>query len=110
MGIDFSADLAALRTAASGITGVLDDLGRGLDDVDCRPAAFGHDRLASTVGELCDRWRLGVAHLAEDGAELADGLSQTAVTYQQADATAAQVLLDAAAALGGPTVSGQEAL
>ncbi len=110
MGTDFSTDPTALASAASGITRVLDELGRGVDDIDCRPAAFGHSRLAATVQELCDRWQSGVAHLAEDGAELADGLAQTAATYKQADAVATQVLLDAAAALADPTSTGREAL
>lgn len=87
---------------------VLDELrARNVNDLDCRPAAFGHDRLAATVRDLCDRWQLGVEHLATDGAQLADDLAQTVATYEQADRAAARVLLDAGAALDGSAGSGR---
>jgi hypothetical protein len=78
---------------------------RAVDELDCRPEAFGHPRLAAAVRELCDRWQLGVTHLTEDGTELADGLARTVATYEAADAAAHRVLVDAAAALHVPAAA-----
>jgi hypothetical protein len=65
------------------------------------------------VHSFCDRWHGGVDALAKDGAALAELLAQTAVTYQEADTSAAQALYTAAASWvdsgQGAPVAGLEA-
>jgi hypothetical protein len=96
-GSGFSVNLDALGTAASGITGVLATLGaHQVDDIDCDPVSFGHDRLAGTTKDFCDLWQKGVKNLAQDGRQIADRLVQTVDAYGQADASARDALKSAA--------------
>jgi len=90
---DFSVDLDALTRAANGIHDVLEELGaHKVADIDCNQAAFGHDRLAGTVRDFCHRWQNGVMNLTHDGAQIADRLAQSALTYHEAEATAVDAL------------------
>lgn len=95
--MDFSVDLEALGLAASGISQVLAELrGQQVKDIDCGSDAFGHDRLAGTTRDFCDRWQRGVKNLAEDGQEIADRLTQTVNSYSQAERAALDALIAAA--------------
>jgi hypothetical protein len=52
----FSVDLAALADAAGGINGLLAELNaHQLNDVDCDQSAVGHDKLAGSTKDFCDR-------------------------------------------------------
>lgn len=82
----FRVDLGALKDAAAGINTTLNDLkARRIDDLDGRRADYGHDRLAETVADFCDRWELGVEHLATDGQEIASRLSRSVQAYLRVD-------------------------
>lgn len=90
----FRVDLGALEDAAEGINTTLNDLRSSkIDGLDGRKADYGHGRLADTVAEFCDRWEIGVEHLATDGQEVAARLSQNVRDYLRAD-TAAKGRLD----------------
>lgn len=94
---DFAVDLDALGSAAEGIAGVLAELEQHqVEDIDCDRSAFGHDPLAATTTDFCDRWQRGVKHLAEDGQQIADRLVETVNTYSAAEQTALGALHDAA--------------
>jgi hypothetical protein len=85
----FRVDLAALEDAAAGINMTLEDLGRArVDSLDGRSADYGNDHLADTVADFCDRWEIGVEHLATDGREVAQRLSQNVQDYRKVDASA----------------------
>jgi hypothetical protein len=85
----FHVDLGALEEAAIGINTTLNDLkARRTDDLDGRAADYGHDRLADTITGFCDRWELGVEHLATDGQEIAGRLSHSVQAYLKADRNA----------------------
>jgi hypothetical protein len=85
----FRVDLGALEDAAAGINTTLNDLrSTKIDGLDGRMADYGHDRLADTVADFCDRWELGVEHLATDGQEVAVRLSQSVQDYLGADQAA----------------------
>jgi hypothetical protein len=85
----FRVDLAALEDAAAGINMTLEDLGNArVDSLDGRSADYGHDHLASTVADFCDRWEIGVEHLATDGREVAQRLSQSVQDYRRVDTAA----------------------
>ena len=85
----FSVDLGALEDAATGVTATLNDLkSHGVDGLDGPAAAYGHDRLAATVKDFCDRWEIGVEHLATDGREVADRLTASVQDYLRVDKAA----------------------
>jgi uncharacterized protein YPO0396 len=82
----FSVDLDALRKAASGISTTLDAMAtKKVSDIDAPEDAFGHDELASAVVDFCDRWNIGVSHLASDGAEVSDRLNRCVKNYEAAE-------------------------
>jgi hypothetical protein len=86
----FRVDLGALEDAAAGINMTLEDLGRArVDSLDGRSADYGHDHLADTVADFCDRWEIGVEHLATDGQEVAQRLSQNVQDYRKVDTATA---------------------
>ena len=85
----FRVDLGALEDAATGINQTLSDLrARKIDQLDGRAADYGHERLAGTIADFCDRWELGVEHLATDGQEIASRLSHSVQSYLQVDQAA----------------------
>jgi hypothetical protein len=85
----FRVDLGALEDAAIGITTTLNDLkAKRIDDLDGRKADYGHDKLAETIADFCDRWELGVEHLATDGQEVATRLSHSVQAYLKVDQAA----------------------
>jgi hypothetical protein len=82
----FRVDLGALEDAAIGINTSLNDLKAiRVDDLDGRAPDYGHDRLANQVADFCDRWELGVEHLATDGQEVAARLSHAVQSYLKVD-------------------------
>lgn len=88
-----SVDLGALRNAAEGVTDTLNALAtRKVSDIDAPRNAFGHDSLADAVIDFCDRWNIGVSHLANDAAEVANRLNHCVLAYEHADRTAHQSL------------------
>ena len=46
---------------------------------------MGHDHLAGTLSSFCDRWEMGVAHLAKDGREIAGRLSLSVAAYRSVE-------------------------
>ena len=87
----------ALADAADGgsrLGGALDE--HDVDDIDCDKAAVGHDALAATLEDFCDRWQRGVDHLTEDGKELANRLVGTANNYFGVEQSTGNAFLDAA--------------
>jgi hypothetical protein len=85
----FRVDLGALEIAAEGINKTLNDLkAQRIDDLDGHQADYGHSHLAETIADFCDRWELGVEHLATDGQEVADRLSHSVQAYLKVDAAA----------------------
>ncbi|WP_433869244.1 hypothetical protein [Saccharopolyspora sp. CA-218241] len=64
-------DLDALINAAVGVRTLMDELAeQDISDVDPDPIVVGHDGLADTLRDFCDRWHHGVFHLSKDGEEL----------------------------------------
>ena len=85
----FRVDLGALENAAAGINTTLNDLkARKIDDLDGRKADYGHAHLADTVADFCNRWEIGVEHLATDAQEIAARLSQSVQDYLTVDKAA----------------------
>ena len=98
----FSVNLDALNTAASGIVNVLQELeSHQVKDIDCESGAFGHDKLAGTTKDFCDRWQKGVKNLAEDGHKIAERLVQTIADYTNTDTGGHNRLNEAATPGGG---------
>ena len=82
----FRVDLGALKDAADGVSGTLDQVRtRKVSDIDCDKAAVGHGRLADTISDFCDRWSLGVDNLATDAQEIADRLTDCVKAYEELD-------------------------
>ncbi|TCO62992.1 hypothetical protein [Actinocrispum wychmicini] len=85
----FSVDLAALQQAAEGVTDTLNTLAtKKVSDIDADKSAFGHDKLGGTVSDFCERWQIGVEHLAKDGQEVADRLNMSVNAYTHVERTA----------------------
>lgn len=94
MGEGFAVDLEALHTAADGVTDTLDAMAtKKVSDIDAAKLAFGHDGLADTVSNFCDRRNIGVEHLAKDGQEVVARLNTCVLAYSQVERTV-QVALD----------------
>jgi hypothetical protein len=88
MGNGFRVDLGALEDAAAGVNTTLYELqSKKVSDIDAAKADFGHDDLVGTVADFCDRWELGVEHLAKDAQEIASRLSQSVQAYLHVDTT-----------------------
>ncbi|MFD5734296.1 hypothetical protein ACFWIY_15865 [Streptomyces sioyaensis] len=82
----FFVDLEALRKAASGISTILDAMAtKKVSDIDAPKDDFGHDELAAAVVDFCDRWNIGVSHLASDGAEVSERLNHCVKSYEKAE-------------------------
>lgn len=82
----FHVDLAALKGAAEGINGVLDQVSRRkVSDIDCAPEAVGHGRLSEVVADFCDRWSIGVENLAKDAQEVSGRLTECVKSYEEVD-------------------------
>jgi hypothetical protein len=82
----FRVDLTALTQAAEGVTGTLDALdARQVSDIDGDKGVMGHDHLAETLSDFCDRWQLGVQNLAKDAQAIAGQLTESVVAYQKVE-------------------------
>lgn len=82
----FSVDLGALGDAVSGINSTIDEVqAHNVAATNCSSAAYGHDRLANTMADFCDRWQRGVQNLATDGQTIADRLNNAMQAYEEAD-------------------------
>jgi hypothetical protein len=85
----FSVDLGALESAASGVDDTLTDLRKvPIDSPGGKTLDYGHDHLAGTVKDFCDRWEIGVEHLGADGREVVQRLKQSVQDYLAADKAA----------------------
>jgi hypothetical protein len=85
----FRIDLGALENAAAGVEQTLADLKAArVDSLDGRPADYGNSDLAGTVKDFCDRWEIGIDHLATDGREIAQRLNDSLRAYLAADKAA----------------------
>ena len=72
----FQVDLGALREAAAGIHGTLEQLRTTQVAALSRTEAdYGHDGLAAAVAGFCDRWQVGVQNLVKNANEVAGRLS-----------------------------------
>lgn len=82
----FRVDLGALTNASQGIDGVLYDVSNNqVSDIKVDKSSVGHDRLAGSISDFCDRWDLGVNNLAKDGQAVADRLRSCVAAYDQAE-------------------------
>lgn len=85
----FRIDLGALESAAAGINGTLADLKKApIGSLDGNAADYGHGHLADTIKDFCDRWEIGIEHLASDGREVAQRLTDSVNAYLAADEAA----------------------
>jgi hypothetical protein len=85
----FRVDLGGLERAAEGVNETLAGLKAArVDALDGDAADFGHDHLAETVKDFCDRWEIGVEHIATDGREVAQRLNDSVKAYLAADKAA----------------------
>lgn len=85
----FRVDLGALENAAAGVNETLADLkATRVDSLDGDAGAFGHDHLAGVVKDFCDRWEVGIEHLATDGQEVAQRLTDSVQAYVAVDKAA----------------------
>jgi hypothetical protein len=82
----FRVDLGALTNASQGVDGVLYDVSNNkVSDIKVDKSAVGHDRLAGSIADFCDRWELGVNNLAKDGQAVADRLRSCVTAYDKTE-------------------------
>jgi hypothetical protein len=82
----FRVDLGALEEASGGVNDTLGQLRRKkVSDIGGAKGDYGHDRLADTVSDFCQRWELGVEHLSKDAEEIGARLSQCVKAYLEVD-------------------------
>ncbi|MEU6235635.1 hypothetical protein [Kitasatospora sp. NPDC047058] len=98
----YSVDLAALRDAAAGVNGTLDQLSRrSVTDIPHESSAIGDDHLAHTLSDFLSRWKRGVENLAEDGKEISTRLTASANAYAKAEQDAHQHLVQSGSKVSG---------
>jgi hypothetical protein len=86
MASGFRVDLGALTEASKGIDGVLYDVSNNkVSDIKIDKSAVGHDRLAGSISDFCDRWDRGVHNLAKDGQAVSDRLRANVTAYDKAE-------------------------
>ncbi|NEB01432.1 hypothetical protein [Streptomyces sp. SID13726] len=117
----FGADPEALKQAAKGITGAIEELqdvgavgagavGRGFGGLRLTPLQMGHPGLADAFGTFAERWEWGVRTLVHEGDELAEKLDLSAGYYHEAEEYAIGVVKDSVmAGYGDPAASGEDA-
>jgi hypothetical protein len=99
----FYVDFTALEQAAEGVTDVLSAMATTkVSDIDAPQRAFGHDSLGDKVADFCDRWNIGVGHLASDAAEIADRLNASVDAYQHVDSVVAGKFASVVQSPSGP--------
>jgi hypothetical protein len=82
----FRVDLGALENAAEGVNTTLYDLqSKKVSDLDGKKDDYGHADLGDTVADFCDRWEIGIEHLAKDAQEIAGRLSRSVQAYLRVD-------------------------
>jgi hypothetical protein len=82
----FRVDLGALEDAAEGVNATLYDLqSKKVSDIGGTQGDYGHEHLGETIADFCDRWELGVEHLAKDAQEIANRLSRSVQAYLHVD-------------------------
>lgn len=80
----FRVDLGALTDASQGIDGVLYDVDNyKIKEIKIDKSVAGHDRLASSISDFCDRWDRGVNNLVKDGQAVADRLRACVEAYDR---------------------------
>jgi hypothetical protein len=85
----FSVDLGALEEAATGVNFTINAIRKTrVDKLAGQTDDYGHDHLAKTVKDFCDRWEIGIEHLAKDGIEIAQRLTDGVRDYVAADKAA----------------------
>ncbi|MEV6228004.1 hypothetical protein AB0L88_09020 [Saccharopolyspora shandongensis] len=85
----FRVDLTALTHASEGVRDTINAMNRRkVSDIDSPADAFGHDRLATTVTEFCDRWNEGVSNLTEDAKEISGRLDRCVQAYRHTEEAA----------------------
>jgi hypothetical protein len=85
----FSVDLGALEEAATGVNFTINAIRKTkVDKLAGQADDYGHDHLAKTVKDFCDRWEIGVEHLVKDGMEIAQRLTDSVRAYVTADEAA----------------------
>ncbi|TDD48997.1 hypothetical protein E1288_20980 [Saccharopolyspora elongata] len=85
----FRVDLTALTHASEGVRDTINAMNRRkVSDIDSPADAFGHDRLATTVADFCDRWNEGVSNLTEDAKEISGRLDHCVQAYRHTDEAA----------------------
>lgn len=86
VGEGFRVDLGALESAAKGVNTTLHELkAKKVSDIDGKAEDYGHDALAATLADFCDRWETGVEHLSKDAQEIASRLSLSVQHYLRVD-------------------------
>ncbi|MFF2141152.1 hypothetical protein [Kitasatospora sp. NPDC058190] len=87
----YSVDLGALRDAAAGVNGTLEQVSRRkVADIPHDSSAIGHGHLASTLSDFLSRWNRGVDNLAKDGKEIRSRLTLSVNAYTKAEQDAHQ--------------------
>jgi hypothetical protein len=78
----YMVDIRALRDAAAGVNGVLDDVGESpVSSIPHNLSAIGHQALAATLSDFLGRWQRGVSNLASDGEQIASRLTANVNAY-----------------------------
>lgn len=99
----FSVDIGALQNAAEGVMDTLNAMAtKKVKDIDAPGDAFGHDKLGGTVSDFCERWDIGVGHLAEDANEVAERLVSSVNAYAHFERTAQQRFAEILQSSAGP--------
>jgi hypothetical protein len=70
----FRVDVTALQKAAVGVADAIEAVSsHKVSDIDCDKSTFGHDHLAATVSDFCDRGRSAWSTSPRTGARLPTG-------------------------------------
>ncbi|WP_402462030.1 hypothetical protein [Isoptericola aurantiacus] len=95
-GYDLSIDMAELRTLATDLATIRDELEGAGDGADVAADATGHDGLRDVVQDFADKWRIKREEMTGDVTKLQDIIQQVVDTFTQVDAELAKALEESA--------------
>jgi cytochrome c556 len=95
-GYDLSVDMESLRTLATDLASIVDELENADDNASDAAEATGHDELRERVNDFADKWRIKREEMIGDVKKLSEIMTQIVDTFTEVDAELAKALEDSA--------------
>ncbi len=95
-GYDLSIDMESLRTLATDLASIVDELENADGNAEDAAQATGHDELRERVNDFADKWRIKREEMIGDVKKLSEIMTQIVDTFTEVDTELAKALEDSA--------------